>query len=136
MLVCAICLTTYPRLSLLDRHRHASAVSLSSQGSADATGDDHSCCARDDRISGLLGTARTSGTCWWGWPSRPSWPGRPSGSSIRFDGALLFAIFSVGGVRELHQPDNRHFNRRIASTIINELAAAKIAANKRPTGAC
>ena len=28
---------------------------------------------------------------------------------IRFDGALLFAIFSVGGVRELHQPDNRHF---------------------------
>jgi hypothetical protein len=48
--------------------------------------------------------------------------------SIRFDGALLFAIFSVGGVRELHQPDNRHFNRRIASTIINELAAA---ANKK-----
>ena len=71
-------LTTYPRLSLLDHHRHASAVSLSPQGSTDATDGHHPCCHRDDRVGGLHGTARSSRACWRNWPCRPSWTGWPS----------------------------------------------------------
>jgi hypothetical protein len=74
-------LTTYPRLSLLDRSRHASAVSLSPHGSADATGGDHPCCHRDYRVGGLHGTTRSSRACWRSWPSGPGWAGRPPGRS-------------------------------------------------------
>ena len=73
-------LTTYPRLSLLDRSRHASAVSLSPQGSADATGGDHPCCHRDDRVAACTGPQGPPGPAGEAGPPGPVGPAGPQGA--------------------------------------------------------